>query len=431
LAPHIWLKTGRNVYRGWYIIGVTMAGGFMAASLSQVFMGVMLKPMAGELGWSRTAISGAVTLGTLTGGFLAPMIGRLADRHGPRAMATMGVMVLAVALLAIANVTQPWHLYAAYIVGRSISQTTLSGDVPRITAVNWFRRMRGRALGMTQMALPLGNSALALVAQLLMGNGLDWRGVFMVFSLSVLVVLLLPSFLVLRRRPQDLGLLPDGDSATVLGTTTMTPTSTEDEQGWTLSQAMRTPVLWLLITALTLGITANGAIGFHLISYFTDRGLSATMAVTALSIYALAGATANGLLGLLMERVSERILAPSTMLAASLLCAFLLTVSNGAGAIVFAILFGLAARGQSSLVMLIVAKYFGRQHFGAISGFIGPFQMVGLGLGPLWASILFDQSNSYTQAFTVVTLGFALSAALLWLAKKPRSRPVSPQALVP
>lgn len=398
-----------------------MAGGVMAASLSQVFMGVMLKPMVEDLGWTRTEISGAVTLGTLLGGFMGPWTGRFADRHGPRLISTVGVIVLSIALFAMAFVNDLWHLYVIYVIGRSFSQTVLAGDVPRTTAVNWFRRMRGRALGMTQMALPLGNSGLAIIAQLMMGNGLDWRTVFIVFSISSLVILLLPAILILRRRPEDFGLLPDGDVApnlTDIGSSVQV--IEPPQQNWTLRAAIRTSTLWILIAALTIGITANGAIGFHLIAYLTDKGLSPTLAVTALSVYAISGALANGLWGIMLERFPERLLAAGSMAVASLLCFALISVTNGIGAMAFAVLFGLAARAQSAIVMLIVAKYFGRQNFGAISGFVAPFQMMGLGFGPLWASVIFDSTGSYTYALLLVTLGFAMSAILLWNAKRPK-----------
>jgi OFA family oxalate/formate antiporter-like MFS transporter len=414
-----WIKHRSTPFYGWRVIGVSMMGGFMAASASQIFMGVMLKPITEDLGWTRSAMTGAITLGTIGSGLLAPFVGRLADRHGPRLLAPIGVLALSGALVGLASVNHLWQFYVAYIIGRSISQTTLSGDVPRTTAVNWFRRKRGRALGMTQMALPMGGSALSLIGQFLLGRDVDWRTVFLIFSVVPIVVLLLPMVLVLRRRPEDLGLLPDGETQSPGDSADASRPGQAEEHSWSLREVTRTPTFWFLIAGNTVGVSANGAVGFHMVAYFTDQGIGATFAVVALSVYALSGAFANGMWGFLVERFPDRLLAVGAMASAGVLTAFLLTVSNPLSALIFAVLFGLSARGQSSLVMMIVARYFGRRNFGAISGFMIPFQMVGLGLGPLIASVSYDVSGTYTSAFTSVTIVYAVTAVLLWSAKEP------------
>src|SRR4029453_16831674 len=131
-----------------------------------------------------------------------------------------------------------------------------------------------------------------------------------------------------------------------------------------------------------------------------------TVAATALSAYGLAGAIANGVWGFLVERVSERLLAVIAMSISGLCVLFLLTVHSTPEAFMFAIAFGLAARGESSLVMMMVAQYYGRASYGTINGFITPFQMLGLGLGPLVASIFYDISGSYQIAFFVFAAFF-------------------------
>ena len=408
-----------RIFYGWYILGLTMMGGVLGASFSQFFMGVMLKPISNDLGWSRTAVTGAVTLGTVTTGLLSPVFGKLADRHGPRVLSGAAVVVITGAYFAMANVTHLWQLYLAYTLGRVFSQNTFSGVVATTTAVNWFHRMRGRTIGMVQMAMPLGGSALALSARLLMEGGSSWRTVFATLGGIILVSLFLPVVAVMRRHPEDLGLLPDGERDPVSAQLSEVSNSTEGEYGWTLSQVVRTSTLWLLIAAITLGVGANGAVGFHLMAYYTDRHIATTLAVTALSAYALAGALANGLWGFVVEHVSERHLAAGTMFMAAGLILYLISVSTPAGAFAFAVLFGLAARGESSLVMMIFARYYGRRSFGTIAGFTVQFQMVSLALGPLWASIFFDISGSYIGAFSAASVMYVLAGVMIWMAKKP------------
>ena len=421
------LRKRPKVYYGWWVLGVTMAVAFMSSVSSQFFMGVMLPFIQEDTGWSRTSITGAVTIGSIAAGLGAPVFGRLADRHGPRVLSAIGLVVMVGSVLLIGGVVHLGMFYVAYILGRAVAQNTLTGVVPRTTAVNWFRRMRGRAMGMTQMALPLGGAALALIAQAMVGGGLSWRSVYIVLGVIVLVALLPPVLLVLRRRPEDMGLLPDGDtepaSATAGPARPPPAPSAREEHNWTLQQALRTRTFWYLVAAMSVGVLANGGVGFHQFAYFKDQGVPQVMAAVALSSYALSGAVANGLWGVLVERIPERLIAVVTMGAAALLCLFLLTVDTFAEAMVFAVLFGLAARGESSIILMMQANYYGRRSFGAISGFSTPFQQIGLGLGPTLAAIPYDLTGAYTYGFIAFGAVYAASGVLIFLAKRPTPPP--------
>jgi MFS family permease len=272
-------------------------------------------------------------------------------------------------------------------------------------------------MGLVSMALPLGGSVLTIVGQLIIESH-GWRAAFTVFGIALLVLYFVPALLIIRRRPEDLGLLPDGAAALSDGAEA-TNVASRPETSWTLAQAVRTKTLWLLIVGLWLGVMANGAVSFHVVAYYSDQGLSATVAATALSAYGFTGAVANGMWGFLVERVSERLLAVIAMSLSGLCVLFLLTVSSTPQAFIFALAFGLAARGESSLVMMMVAQYYGRASYGTINGFITPFQMLGLGLGPLVASIFYDVLGSYEVAFLIFAASFGLSASCLGLARRP------------
>ena len=424
------LRKRPKIYYGWWVLGVSMAVAFMSSVSSQFFMGVMLPFIQEDTGWTRTSITGAVTIGSVTAGLGAPVVGRLADRHGPRVLSAVGLLVMAGSVLLIGGVVHLGVFYLAYILGRAVAQNTLTGVVPRTTAVNWFRRMRGRAMGMTQMALPLGGAALALVAQAMVGGGMSWRSVYVILGVVVLITLLPPILLVLRRRPEDMGLLPDGDTEpaatapTSAGQARQAPARpAREEYNWTLQQALRTRTFWYLVAAMAIGVLANGGVGFHQFAYFRDQGIPEVMAAVALSSYALSGALANGLWGVLVERISERLIAVVTMSVATLLCLFLLTVDTVAEAMVFAVLFGLAARGESSIILMMQANYYGRRSFGAISGFSTPFQQIGLGLGPTVAAIPYDLTGAYTYGFIAFGAVYAVSGVLIFLAKRPTPPP--------
>ena len=420
-------KPGKIFY-GWWVIWVIVIGAFFSAALSQVFTGAMLPAIASDTGWSRASITYAVSLGSIMAGLVAPFFGRLADIHGSRMLSVVGLLVAAAAMVAVAYSAAFGIVvfYGAYIIGRAISQNCLSGVVPRTAVVNWFRRMRGRAMGFTQMALPLGSAIMFPIFQVAMGRGLTWKSVFLILSLCMLAIVPL-AVLVLRRRPEDMGLLPDGDDALAGAQPSAKPAKQhrqgDVEHNYTLKQAARTRSFWMLNAALSLGVCANGALSFHQVAYFMDKGLAAAMAATALSVYALSGALANGIWGFLVERMSERVIAAFTVLCAGLITFFLLMVDTPAEAILFAALFGLAARGESSLILMMQAEYYGRNSFGAISGFSTPFQQIALGLGPTVAVIPYQLTGSYTVPFVAFGFMYVVAATLIWFAKKPGPPP--------
>ena len=420
-----------KIFYGWYILSIGMMGAFMAAGTSQLFMSIMLKPLTAEFGWSRTAATGAITTGTIMAGLLSFVFGRLADRYGPRLLTSIGALVTAVMYIAISKFVNLWQFYVVYVIARIVSTNTVSNIVPKTAAVNWFRRFRGRALGLLTMATPLGSSILALLAQLIIVHH-DWRTVFMVFALAMIFLQAIPAAIVLRRRPEDLGLVPDGGPGGQAVSAPSVQSPIEEEFSWTLSEALRTPTLWFLVTAIVAAPAINSGVAFHLVAYYTDVGIDTTIAVGAMSVYALTGALANAVWGFLSERFPERYLASAVMVLTAFSILFLQTVRAPVGAFIFAVLYGLTSRGEGTLVNIILAQYFGRGSYGTISGFVFPFNRLGLGFGPLISSVSFDLTGSYKMVFNVYIVAALITAVSLWLAKKPnlpvRASSVSPSS---
>jgi len=381
-------------------------------------MSIMLKPLTQEFGWSRTAATGAITTGTIIAGLLSLPFGRLADRYGPRLLSSIGAVITAGVYVAITKFTNLWQFYVVYVIGRAISTNTLASIAPQTAAVNWFRRFRGRALGLLAMATPLGSSLLAIIAQLIMVDH-GWRTVFLVFAFAVIFLQAIPAPLILRRRPEDLGLVPDGDHRAGDPPPSSGHPPAETEFSWTLSEAIRTLALWLIITSIFIALTVNAGVGFHLVAYYTDAGIDATVAVGAMSLYAFTGALASLIWGFLTEKFSERLLATTVLLLSAAAILYLLLVKTITGAFIFAVLFGFTSRGEGTLVNIILAQYYGRGSYGTISGFVYPFYMLALGFGPLISSLSFDLTGSYQTVFTLFIALTIIAAWLLWLAKKP------------
>jgi MFS family permease len=411
-------KKKAKIFYGWYILAIGMAGAFMAAGTSQLFMSIMIKPLIKEFGWSRTAATGAITAGTIMAGLFSLPFGKLADRYGPRLLTSLGALVIAGAYVALTKFVNLWQFYVVYVIARVVSTNTLSIITPQTVAVNWFRRFRGRALGLLSMAPAFGISVLAMVAQFIMED-YGWRTVFMTFALAMVFLQVLPAALVLRRRPEDLGLVPDGGEGISVKSAPTNQILAEGEVTWTLSEAIRTWALWFLIAANTVASLVGSGVGFHLVAYYTDIGIVPSIAVGAMSIFALTGALGNVIWGFLSEKLSERLLASGVMVLMAAAILYLKSVTTIVGAFFFAVLFGLSARGEGTLINIILAQYYGRSSYGAISGFVFPFNMLGLGFGPLISSVSFDLTGSYQALFNVFIAVSIIAAVLLWLAEKP------------
>ena len=413
-------------FYGWVIVGLAMLSAFLAAGMNNVSMSVVFKPLSDDLGWSRTLMAGAIAVGSIVGGFLGPWAGGLADRFGPRLLLPLGALVAGAAFGLIGLIEEPWQFYALYVPARAISETTLLGVVPLTAVANWFHFQRPRAMGLIMMAIPLGSAAIAPLYQVLI-LAFGWRAVFVIMGALIWLLLVVPGWVLLRRQPEDVGLLPDGRGAPRgerpwLGTTAA-GRAPADEYSWTLGEAARTSALWLIVVSIGLNTLGTGGVAFNLAAYLTDVDVDPTVAAGAVSVFALAGAVGNMAWGMLGERHSIRLLTVAAMLGSVLATLILLQVRTPLVAFAFAVLFGLTARGSSVLDQVMIARYFGRRSFGAISGLTDPFIKGGLGLGPLVAAAAFDLTGSYQGPFLVFAVAFGISALLIFLARRPTPPP--------
>jgi MFS family permease len=413
-----------RIFYGWYIIGLSGASAIFAGTTSQAFFGVFLKPIEDDTGWSRASIAGAVTIATFVGGGIAFFIGRLADRYGPRVLMTIGVVTYAAGYASMLFVTQIWHLYIAFFLARMASLQFLAGVVPRTTAVNWFRRMRGRALGFQTMAMPLGGAILASVAGALIADGMAWRTVLAVFGLAALALLAIPMPLIMRRQPEDLGLLPDGDNAVLIDDDSAPQAKHRGaEVSWTLKETLHTKTMWLIVWGSLLQTLASGGIAFHMSAHFQESGLSTQVAASGASAFLLGGALSSTLWGFLTERYDERALVVTASAIAMILAFYGSIVADPISVIIFAALYGAMTRGEGALVMMMLAAYYGRRSFGAISGFGNTFTMMGLGIGPFLYAEIYDARGSYEIIFYTSGALMGVATLLMWLAKRPNAKP--------
>ena len=404
-------------------------GTYAATGVAQVVIGGIQNLIFDDLGWDRSTIAFAVTAGTWMSGLLAPVFGRLVDRHGPRRLMPPAALIAGVSFIALAGIRQVWHFYAAYTIARAIANPALVGVVPRTVAVNFFNRKRNLAIGLVSTFRPVSGAINIQIISVIAAAS-SWRVAYRLLG-AFSILLVVPLYLIMRKRPEDIGLRPDGDETPALY---RPATSAEGRGGqatsamdgsWTAGEAIATSAFWLIVSAEMLTILTSGTVGFQIVPFLVDSGISQPVAVIALSLSSLLGALVNPGWGILADRYQPRILATFATLATLVTATFFIATAGGTGGFIVAIAWGIASGGLDVLGSMMLAQYFGRASYGTITGLTGPFQMAFLGLGPTFGALLYRATDGYSVIWYYALGAYAVATLLIFSARRParRSRP--------
>ena len=197
------------IFYGWVVVAVvfvTMAVGVNARTT----FSLLFPPILDEFGWERGITAGAFSFGFLVSAVLSPSLGRLMDRRGPRVVCELGVLLIGGGLLLATLVTRPWHLYATLGVMVGGGSVCIGYTGQSLFLPNWFVRRRGMAIGIAFAGAGVGSILLLPWVQTVI-EGAGWRAACLAMG-TLLLVVLAPINLLLRKRPEDMGLRPDGDS---------------------------------------------------------------------------------------------------------------------------------------------------------------------------------------------------------------------------
>ncbi|MDE2802208.1 MAG: MFS transporter [Chloroflexota bacterium] len=412
-----------KLYYGWVLLGVAIIAGSFSTGVGVWGASVFVRPMTEEMEWSRAAFYGALTFQMLVGGALAPIVGPMQDtRTGPMRLMLFSAVLLGVSLIGLRYIDSLWQFYLLFGVSGGIAQITGGFALSMTILPKWFVRKRGRVLGIAAMGPGLG-PMLYPVSLLALIDASDWRMAWFVLCIVALCVLIPLSFLV-RTRPEDMGLLPDGDSPVrpepVEGPQSANQPRTIAAGGLTVRESVRTLSFWLIVAAFAL--VGIGIGGFHanLVPFYQDSGIPESVAALSATAFAVGSVSFRPVWGLLAERVPLRyLIGPQLILTAGTVL-LILNVGGQTSMLLASGLHGLTIGAYITLMGVIVADYFGRLHLGAINGVLRPFMTASGAASPLFIAFLFDLQDSYTLAFLIIAAGWLLAGALMLLAKPPR-----------
>ena len=398
-------------FYGWNILfaaGSSMVVRNAAASLT---LAVFIFPMSEDLGWSRTLIAGAASVGGLAATVASPVVGWALDRYGARVILTGSVLVMGLSTISLAWATVPIAFYLAYGTGRVIFSSPMNIG-SSVVVSRWFVRRRGRATGILFLSHSLGMITFPLIAGLVIKYR-GWEDAWIVLGVLVWVLALGPVSMLVRQSPESVGLLPDGDLPTEQddGTPAESPA---EEQNWTLKEAMRTPTLWLLALATGFLYLLQSGTNIHQGAYFLDQGLGVGVSAATLSMNAVFTGVGSLFWGWLVDKAPVRYTYAGVALMMAVALILFPIADTIVEALTVAAIFGMAVGGILVVPVVAYANYFGRQSLSAIRGVTEPLVSLGQAIGAVFSGIVYDVTGSYKDAFLILgILGFATIGMLL------------------
>jgi MFS family permease len=412
-------------YYGWVIVAVAFVTMSLSVTARTVFS-LLLTPLTQEFGWPRGLAAGAFSFGFLVSAVISPLVGRIMDRRGPRMLIEAGVLLVSAGLLLAPAIRFPWQLYLSLGVLVGSGSNLMSFTVQSLYLPNWFSRRRGLAISIAFSGVGVGAIVLLPWLQaIIIRQG--WRAACHVMGLLVLCILG-PLNLLVWKRPQLLGLLPDGVPGNGAGAgrgiaNIVDPTWADTN--WTLGKAVRTRRFWWIAIGYFCALFAWYTVQVHQTTYLIEIGFSPLIAAWALGLVSAVAIPGQICLGALSDRLGREWVWSAGCAGFALCYASLLLLRQMPSTpllLAMVISQGFLGYALTSVMGPIVVEIFEGAHFGTIFGTINVAMIIGGAAGPWVAGLLHDETGNYRVAFLLALACCVISAAAIWMASPRKVR---------
>jgi sugar phosphate permease len=415
-------------FYGWWVV-LAAAIIIVAAGAGPLYVfSTLVDPLEEEFGWSRAAIGAGPSIAAVMAGLAVPVAGYLVDRVGTRPLLVAGVLLVGGGNLALSQVQTLWQFYiSAPVIAVGMSVASL--QVCQVAIAHWFVKRRGRALGI--LGAGEGAAGLMVVLAALLIALFGWRTGLMIMGIGQLATCI-PLALTVRQRPEEMGLLPDGEPSALSQALGSPPPEAVDgegesssmgrEEGLTAGQALHTRSFWLLASALVLVWIGALAIIIHVIAYLSESGgfteEGAALIALGIPFGSLVGRVGFGWLA---DYLNRRWLLVAAWTLQGLGVLIFAAVHSPWQAVVFLVVFAPGFGGAISVLPTLQAEYFGLRAFGTIQGLMWGMSTLAAFLGPIFAGAVYDMMDTYRPAFLIMGLAALAAAPAVLMTRKPRT----------
>ena len=413
----------QGVFSGWWIVLSAFVIQLLHQGLLNQGFTIYFLPLQAEFGWSRALLASGYSLTHVETGVLGPLEGWLADRFGPRPVVVIGVVLLGTGLILLSMIHSIVAFFTAFLLISAGS--SLCGFLPLTVAVfNWFVRKRSLALGIAMAGSGLGGVIVPLVAWSVTTQG--WRTTALASGLTIWLIGI-PMALLLRRKPEQYGYLPDGDRpASSKGRlpehldAKAPPNTAQAEDSFSTIEALRTRAFWLIAAGHASAVLTVSAVSLHLAPHLVQQlaiSLEAAGSIVALLlIVSIVGRVVGGFLA---DRTNKRVLLVICMLSHTIGLLMFAYASSMAQVFLFALFHGMAWGARVPTQNAIRAEYFGRKSIGLILGLANILSTTASVSAPIFAGWLADLRGDYRLAFTILAIFTTFGSLFFAFASKP------------
>jgi sugar phosphate permease len=399
-----------RVFYGWYIVGAMLIALMVGSGLTFWSFTVYIPPLEEEFGWSRAAVATGFSVGVIVSGITGPFAGRVIDRVGARRSVALGSLGLFVTFLLFSRVQTLWQYLA--VSGLQSFCTSWVLFLPfQWTLTQWFVRRRGLALGIATAGFGLGGSVFLPMISFFIDRW-GWRTSYQISGVLVLLTFLPVALLLLRDRPQEMGLHPDGDAEPPPASAALG----ESGRRWTLAALARSRQFWMLALAQMAFFGALVSFGLHSVPFFESEGYTATFGASLIAIASLIRTPFRVLAGWWLDRAGSlpRVASFVAVLHAAVM-AMLALSTDMLVLIAFVLLWGIGGAMGPLIFSLVTARTFGTASFATVSGALLAVETASDVVLPPLGGLLYDRRGDYDMTLSLYAVSFLL-AAVAWRA---------------
>ena len=407
---------GRPVFYGWWVVVASVVLTFLGGGFYIHGFSAFVLPLTEEINVGRAQIALVYSLAAVSEAILGPFVGYAVAHIGARRMILAGIPIFALGFFLFS--LAPTLLVVFLVVVPIISPGSNSGIFsPMATTVShWFRRRRNIALSVGTLGFGIGGLLVPFIQFFI--DEFDWRVAARAVSIVILVVGLPVAIFLVRNRPEDVGLNPDGDPDESAEVNESKPRLKEVD--FTPREAVITAAFWGIAFWFMLRMFVVASVSIHFVPLVQDREFSAATAAGLLSIFAIAVIPSRLILGALADHVPKNHVASALALVQALALVVLLVSEEFWHLVAFVLVYAVSWGGSgANMLAAIRADYFGRRSIATIGGMVGTVMMIGAIVGPFATGLIFDETGSYDTAIWALIFFSVASATVIFFTRKP------------